>query len=31
MSLKEKIKKIVDQLNEEKLKELFHLLINWIR
>ena len=31
MSLKEKIKKIVDQLSEEKLKELFHLLINWIR
>lgn len=31
MSLKEKIKKIVDQLNEEKLKELFQLLIHWIR
>lgn len=31
MSLKEKIKKIVDQLSEEKLKELFQLLIHWIR
>lgn len=31
MNLREKVKKIIDQLSEEKLKELFHLLINWMR
>lgn len=31
MDLREQVKRIIDKLSEEKLKELFHLLINWIR